>query len=57
MLSHQGVELFDCIRRIKRYSLVGVGVVLMEEMCPWEWALGLKKKITRLSSLSACQSG
>jgi hypothetical protein len=36
MPSHQEVELFDRIRRIR-------GRGLLEEVCPWGWALGFQK--------------
>jgi hypothetical protein len=43
MLSHQGVERSDRIRRIRRWDIVGVGVALLEKMCPWGWALRFPK--------------
>lgn len=33
MISHQGVELFERIRRTRRCGLVGMGVALLEEVC------------------------
>lgn len=33
ILSHHAKELFDTIRRVKRYILVGVVVALLEDMC------------------------
>ena len=44
MLSHQGVELFEGIRRIKKYGLVGESHLV--------WSLKFQKLITIPESLS-----
>ena len=36
MLGHLGVALFE---KIRGCGLVGAGVALLEEVCPWVWAL------------------
>ena len=63
MLSHQEVELFEGIRRIKGCGLGG-GVALLEEVWHWEWALGVSKAHARPSLsvylflfISVCRSG
>jgi hypothetical protein len=45
MSSHQGVELFDMIRKIRMYDLIGESV---------SWALGLKKPMLGPVSLPLC---
>jgi hypothetical protein len=43
MVTHQGVESFERIRRIRRCGIVGVDVSLLEEVCHRGWALRLQK--------------
>jgi hypothetical protein len=51
MSSHQGVELFERIKRIG-------GVTLLEEVCHWNWTLRFQKPVSVSGSLSlfACRS-
>lgn len=58
IFSYQGLELFERIRRFRRYGLGGVTMILLEEVCHWGWALKCQKAHTSLwLSHSACWSG
>jgi hypothetical protein len=54
MFGYQGVVLFE---RIKRYSFVGKGMILLEEMCPQRWALWFKKPKLVDNGLNLCSVG
>lgn len=59
MFSHQKVALVKRIRRIRGCGFVGVGVVLLKDMCHLGWALIFEKVQIRSSiffSLSLFQS-
>ena len=43
MLSHQVVVLFERIRRIRRYGLIGIGMALVVDVCHWGLALRFQK--------------
>jgi hypothetical protein len=45
MLSHQGAALYKGTRRTK-------GVALLEELCPWGWALICQRLMPNPESLS-----
>jgi hypothetical protein len=40
MLGHQRVALFE---RIRRYILVGIDMILLEELCHWRKALSIQE--------------
>jgi hypothetical protein len=54
MLSYQGVELFERIRRIRRCDLIGIGVTLLEEVHDWRLDLGFQKPSPGPESLFSC---
>ena len=49
MLSHQGVALFEMIRRIRRYGLVGIDLALFKEVCHFRVSIEVSKGHARPS--------